>query len=302
MSRVRVSLAVVGLVLLAGCAFGSGGTGGDTPDDGDVPTPGPATNAGATTSGGTPAAASTMTESETASITPAASGDGTPRHATGDHPFVEPGTLDSRALVRAHLDALSRSDSFLLTNNGTIRYAANGSLVRRIVSIRAVDLADERRSVLLQSIGPDGVVSGGSERFENATTTCTRFDGDVGCQAPGFDRRRAMGDVVEVTSLETVGGPAFEPNGTVRQNKRDLYRYTATSFRSSLSERTRSELGPNASLDRATLLVAANGRIVEYRIVYERDQSTAPRVRIDRTYRTLAVNATTVSPPPWVPT
>jgi hypothetical protein len=62
----------------------------------------------------------------------------------------------------------------------------------------------------------------------------------------------------------------------------------------------RSELGPNATLRDATLLVAPSGRIVEYRFAVERGNGSGTRVLLERTYRTRAVNATTVASPSWL--
>lgn len=305
-----IPVLVVLAVLVAGCTFP--GTGGSSAGDGDDSAVGsaPSTDGGgdsavsADDDGGDPSDRTTGDASDGAGETATNPATATEplRTVADDHPYVADGTLDVRALVVAHTDALGRAGSLALTNNGTVRYAANGSLSARITDVRRFDFDARRLSILRRSAAPDGETLGESGQFANATTTCTLFEGEVQCAAGGFDRRQALGLTMETTSLETVAGPAFAPNGTVERDGRSLYRYTATSLRPSLGESVRSELGPNPSLRRATLLVAPGGRIVEYRFTLERDDGsgeTAERVVLQRTYRTSAVNATTVSRPGW---
>jgi hypothetical protein len=218
----------------------------------------------------------------------------------GTHPYLTDGSLDVGALVSAHIDVLAGSSSFTLTDNGSFSYVSNGSLAGTITSVRRVDLADERRRLLLRSSSPDGTVQTMSARFDNATATCTYFGDSAECAAGGFDRQRALSEIIEVTSLETVGGPVFSPDGTVTRDGRELYRYSASEFRSPLPESVAGELGPSPSLRNATLLVAPSGRIVAYHLVYEQGEGDA-RIVVERTYRTSALGETTVERPSWIP-
>lgn len=311
--RYGPTLLVVVLVVVAGCSGLPGGSDDDQaggvnatppPDTGESPRGNATAGDGSAMSGDgstTPTADAGGTGApDTTAAGIGGTPTGPPATVAGEHPHLADGSLDVATLVGAHVDVLAGVDSVRLTNNGTARYVGNGSVAVRITSVREVDFADRRRWAVLRSVDGDGEVLSGTDRYENATTTCSRFDGTVECQSGGFDRHRALGQVVEITSLETVGGPDFVPNGTVERDGRELYRYTATSFRSSLSDRTRSELGPNATLRHASLLVAPNGRVVEYRIVYERDHGNA-RVVMDRTYLTTGVDATSLDRPSWVP-
>jgi|GEM_PF-2527990 len=316
--RASVAILLV-VVLFAGC---SGLPGNSTSADGDgagvaggtaSPTDGPVPAeavAGESETGGDDddasdaddATATDGDEADSGTVTPAETADaGTVRTVADEHPYVTDGRLDARALARAHLEALGGAESFTLTNNGTVTYASNGTVATRITDVRRFGLASERLLIERRSATPDGTVQGRSSRFDNGTTTCTRYAGEAGCSEGGFDRRRAVGLAMETTSLETLAGPAFAPDGTVERDGRTLYRYSATSLRSDLGESTQSELGPNASLESATLLVAPDGRIVEYRFALERDGGAGTRVGLDRTYRTRAVDATSVTRPSWVP-
>jgi hypothetical protein len=225
---------------------------------------------------------------------------GSVRTLTGEHPYVTDDRLDARALVRSHLDALGRSDSFTLTNNATVRYVSNDSVATRIRDIRRVGLASERLLIERFAASPDGTRQGESGQFANGTTTCNWYGDRRSCSDSGFDRQEALGLAVETTGLETVAGPAFAPDGTVERGGQTLYRYSATSLRPDVGESVRSELGPNATLRDATLLVAPSGRIVEYRFAVERGNGSGTRVLLERTYRTRAVNATTVASPSWL--
>lgn len=303
-SHVAVGLVLVAVVV-AGCPAVPGGEtgasdGGAATGGADTPSPadGSAAAAGVEDGGGTASDA----ESD---ATETASGDGGTdaepvRTLSGEHPYVADGRIDVRALVRAHLEALRRADSFTLTNNATVRYASNDSVATRITDVRRVGLANERLLVERSAATLDGTVQGESGRYDNRTTTCN-WDGDEpDCTEGGFDRRQALGFTVETTGLETVAGPAFTPDGTVERDGRMLYRYSATSLRGDLDESTRSELGPNATLADATLLVAPDGRIVEYRFAVERGDGNGNRVVLERTYRTRTVNATAVPVPSWL--
>lgn len=281
-------LCVAFLLLVAGCAS-TGGDGAGSPTDGGVDqtdatvSPSPGAGTGAQNAPGT--------SRPTATAAPT---------LADDHPYVGNGSLAVARLMRDHVDALRRTVSFTLTNNGTIRHAANRTLRARITDVRRFDLEGQRLAIRRSSVDADGDRMGVSGRFVNETTTCTVLSSDGDCDDDGFDRRRALGHTVETTSLETLAAPEFRAKGTVRKDGRLCYRYTAGEFRPSLSEDLRSELGPNPSLVNATLLVAPDGRIVSYRIAYERD-AEGGRALMDRTYRTGAVNATTVQRPSWIP-
>ncbi|MFB6074601.1 MAG: hypothetical protein ABEJ89_06280 [Haloarculaceae archaeon] len=208
--------------------------------------------------------------------------------------------MSAAALLEGHRRVLRDADSFTVTNNGTNRYAGNGSVARRLESVREFDLADGRWYVSQHAVSPDGTVTGGSERFVNGSSACSRFDGEVRCSEGQASRQRAIGLSVEATSLETIGGPAFEPAGTVRQNGSQFYRYTADELRADVPEGAARELGENATLRSATLLVTPGGRIAEYRVTYGPDAGPVRGV-IERVYRTTAVNDTEPRRPDWVP-
>jgi len=314
----RASVAILlAVVLFAGCSGlpgnsasadsdGAGVAGGTaTPDDGSVPAEAGASESDTGSNDASDADDATGAdgdEADSGTVTPAGTADaGSVQTVADEHPYVTDGRLDARALARVHLEVLGGAESFTLTNNGTVTYASNGTAATRITDVRRFGLASERLLIERRSATPDGTVQGESSRFDNGTATCTRYAGEAGCSEGGFDRRRAVGLAMETTSLETLAGPAFAPDGTVERDGRALYRYSATSLRSDLGESTRSELGPNASLESATLLVAPDGRIVEYRFAIERDDGDGDRLILERTYRTRGVNATTVTRPSWVP-
>jgi len=299
MDRTLVILALVVSLSLAGCSVNLGDrsaarddSGGLDGADTDTVTPIPM-GADTATPMASPTATGTATKTTGAgTVTP-------PATVGGTHPYLADGSIDAAALVSAHVGVLGSSSSFTLTDNGTFSYVTNGSLAGTITSVRRVDLADERRRLLLQSSAPNGTIQTMSARFANATTTCTYFGDSTECAAGGFDRQRALSEVIEVTSLETVAGPVFSPDGTVTHDGRELYRYSASEFRSPLPESVAGELGPAPSLRNATLLVAPSGRIVSYHLVYEQGEDDA-RISVERTYRTTALGETTVERPSWV--
>lgn len=293
-TRPAAAILLVVLVALAGCTGFLGES--DSPPDATE------TNAGTTDATGIDATDG-EDGADAGTETPGTEDPGTDapvRTLAGDHPYVDGDSLDASSLVADHLAALRRADSFTLSNNGSARWAANDTLAVRYVDRRLFDLASQRYSIVRRAIEPGGTVASMSGRYANASAVCTSFADDVQCGDGGFDGQQALGLTVETTGLETIAGPAFSPDGTVERDGQSLYRYSATELRSSLDESTASELGSNASLDRTTLLVAPDGRIVEYHFVLERDGGDGARVLLERTYSTRAVNATSVAPPPWL--
>lgn len=294
-TRRTATLLVVALALVAGCS----GFLADDASQSSPATDGAGVETTASPDDGTPDGTGTAAPDTGATAAATAAPD--VRTRSDEHPYVSGGSLDVSALLRTHLEALGRAESFRLTNNGTARYVSNGTQVARFTDVRRFGLSARRASILRRSTATDGTVQGLSARFVNASATCTRTGDEARCGQGGFERQRALGLTVETTSLETLAGPAFAPNGTVERDGRSLYRYTATELRSSLDEDTRAELGPDPSLRSSTLLVAPDGRVVEYRFAVERGDGEGTRVLLERTYRTRAVNATTVRRPSWLP-
>lgn len=262
MRRPFATLALVLALVLAGCSGGGSGTASPTTD----PSDGPATNG----VGATP--------------TPVPLGD--------EHPYLTDGSLDARALLTAHIQRLRSVESYTLGNNVTAAYAANGSESGSLTRIDRVDLADERASLLIRRQGPDGETTE-SGQYRNATHACVIQQGEATCNEASFDDQRIVALAIETTSLETVAGPAFEPDGTVTRDGQGLYRYTASALREDLPENTASELGTNPVLSDATLLVHPSGRVFEYRITYMTG-SDDQRQQATYVYTTRDVNATSV--------
>lgn len=264
MRRTLATLALAVALVLAGCpGGGESGTAAPTTDSPD----GPATNG----VGATP----------------------TPVPLADDHPYVTADTLDMRALVRAHLQRLRALESYMLDNNVTAEYAANGSAAGSATRLDRVDLADQRAAVMARQRSPEGTLLRETGTYRNATHACTLREGSLTCRETAFDKPRVVGMALETTALETVYGPAFEPNGTITRDGQGLYRYTATALREDFPAGTAGELGTNPVLSEATLLVHPSGRIVEYEITYTTG-SDDQRQRGTYVYTTRNVNATRV--------
>lgn len=258
-------------LLLAGCLGGGGETAEATPVESEVPAADTATPA-----------AGTATPDGDREVVP----------LDGDHPHVENGTVNASALVLGHLQRLSAVESYTLGNNGTFEYAANGTAIGTTTRVDHVDLADERLSRVTRRQAA-GEVQRRTVQYGNATHQCTVRRGSLTCDERAFQPGRVIAMAIETTGLETVFGPAFEPDGTVTRDGQGLYRYRATTLRENLSESTVSELGSNATLSAATLLVHPSGRIVEYESTRTAGRGDA-RSQTTVVYTTRDVNATSV--------
>jgi len=243
-------------------------------------------------SGGGSGTASPTTDSPTGTATDGTGATPTPAPIADEHPYVTDGSLDTKALVTAHIQRLRAVESYTLGYNLTAEYASNGSSSAALTRADRVDLADERATLLIRQRGSDGDVSE-SGQYRNASHACSIQQGELACNEAPFDEQRVVALAVETTSLETVAGPAFEPAGTVTRDGQPLYRYTASAFRDDLSESVASELGANPVLNESTLLVHPSGRVVEYRLTYLTGSGDR-RQRATAVYTTRDVNATSV--------
>mgnify|MGYP000515993898 CR=1 FL=1 len=267
MGKKQAALMMTVVLLLAGC---SGGNGGAT---------------------GTPAGTETVTQ------TPESTGElATPQTAiAGEHPAVTNGTLEISNLVQEHLNFLRGVESFTVLNNRTFSYVENGSVSGRSVLINKGDITNQRQRLEIRAFTRDGDIERELIRYSNATTTCMLRDSESQCSSGGVSTREIIGSTMETTSLETVGAPAFRPDGITNREGQSLYRYSASEFRASLDSNTESELyGANPTLVEATLLVHPTGRIVEYSLTYQTGSETPQELEL--TYVTEAINATTFEP------
>jgi len=264
MRRTFATLALVFALVFAGCS-GSGGSGtpSQTTDSPDSPD--------ATVEGST----------------------GTPVSLADEHPYRTAGSVNATAMTVAHLQHLQTLDSYTLGNNVTVEYAANGSVAESVTRVDRVDFEDEELARLIRQRGADGEVRRRTVQYRNATHDCSVLNGSLSCGEGEFRERRVISTAIETTTLETVLAPAFEPDGTVTRSGQGLYRYTATTLRDNLTERTRAQLGTNPDLSEATVLVHPSGRVVEYEITYT-SGSDGQRRRGTFIYTTGAVNATSV--------
>jgi len=278
MERGVLVLAVV--LLVAGCTGGNGPTTQTAP--------------GTTTSTSTheqTAGPTTTTDPATSTAGPTTTREAIP----GEHPAVTDGTVDSSTLLGDHLATLRDADSLTVLNNRTGTYVANGTTAFRSSLTNKIDLANTRQHLTVRVYDDDGDLDRHRVQVSNATTTCTGHDETLDCTDTGVDTRRLLGSTVETTSLETLAAPAFTPAGIVEHDGHTLYRYTATEFRTDIDSNTQDELfGDDPTLVDATLLVHPSGRIVQYTITYTTGGDTDQRLAL--TYRTTAINTTTVDP------
>lgn len=270
MRRMLVAVALVLLVLAAGCAGLSSG------DDG--------TGANAT-EGTQPTADGEPDDQRSASL-------------DEPHPHVESGTLSFSSLGREHLATLREMETFALTDTVTVTNVADGSIRTRVTTEKRFDLAGERLLVeQRQETGNGGLVQA---LYRNATTQCTHQSGSTQCREEAFAVEQALGRVVEITSLETAGAPAFSPNGTTTVDGEPVYRFSADSLREDPPEQSRSELdGQNPTIESATLLVSPDGAIVRYDVRYTVDADSG-RARVERRYRITPTDGSSISPPEWL--
>jgi hypothetical protein len=262
MRRTLATFALALALVLAGCPAGESGTVSTTDDSPD----------------------GTATDGVGATQTPVPLAD--------EHPYVADGSLDVSGLLTAHIQRLRSVESYTLGYNLTAAFAANGSDSGSLTRVDNVDLADERAVFLVRQRGSDGEASE-SGQYRNATHACSIQQGELACNEAAFDEQRVVALAVETTSLETLGAPDFEADGTVTRDGQGLYRYTATTLREDLPEQTATELGTNPALSEATLFVHPSGRIVEYEITYTTG-SGDQRQRATFVYTTRDVNATSV--------
>lgn len=217
-----------------------------------------------------------------------------------EHPYVVDGRLNASALRRAHQDWMERVDSFAVTNNRTASYVANGSAISAYVTVGQFDLVDERLRLRDQLLASNGSVRTHLGWFNSETRDCTFAEGEPSCAEGGFDRGYAYDLATSRTTLDALAAPTFSPDGTTVRGGQRVYRYSATSFRSSVDESALVPLGPDPRLRSATLLVAPGGRVVEYRVRLYGDGEGPEVLRVHR-YGTSGVNETAVESPSWVP-
>lgn len=266
MRRRRLVLALVLVVLLAGCAGLSG-------DGGSNGSGGPAADTGsASTEGGS---------------------------LEGPHPHTEGDRLDPRALTSEHLGTLRDEAAFVVTDTTSVGSTENGSVQFRLITDKHVDLAAEQLLVEQRRESDDGTSELGQALYQNATTTCSRTSGSTDCRENDFDSGRALGRAIEITSLETVAAPAFSPDGTTTVDGQAVYRFSASSLRENPPEQALTELGQNPELESATLFVSPEGYVVRYDVTAVVDDGSG-RVTVERSYRVELVESGSVSPPEWV--
>ena len=217
-----------------------------------------------------------------------------------DHPYVTEGRLNASALRRAHHEWMERVDSLAVTNNRTSTYVENGSAISAHVTVGQFDLGDERLRMRDQLLASNGSVGTHLGWFNSETRDCTFADGESSCVEGGFDRGYAYDLATSGTTLGALSAPAFSPDGTTVRGGQRVYRYSATSFRSSVDDSALLPLGPDPRLRNATLLVAPGGRVVEYRVRLYGDGEGPEILRVHR-YGTSGVNETDVESPSWVP-
>lgn len=267
MRRSRLVVALVVVVLLAGCAGLSGGDGSNA-----------TTEADASANGN--------------------SADGSSTSLEGPHPHTEDDRLDPRTLTAEYLGTLQDVEAFVVTDTTAIR-SDDGSVRARLITEKHVDLGAERVLVEQRRENADGTTEPGQAVYRNATTACSRSTGSTGCRESDFDREQAIGRAVEITSLETVAAPAFSPDGTATVDGEAVYRFSASSLRENPPEQSLSELGRNPTLESATLFVSPEGIVVRYDVTATVDDDSG-RTSVERSYRVELVESGSVSPPEWI--
>lgn len=266
--RLSLLTAIAFVVLLAGCTGGGG----------------PATE---------------PTGSEAVTDPTGATADATPTHESAlkdEHPYVEDGQVNASAMLAAHIRAIERAKSLTTINNISNEDVESGTITGGQVLINRANIADQRWHLTTQAFGENWKLDFVTTRYANSSKSCYIEPGNERCRTEGFDRNRALRLTVQDTILETIQGPSFRPAGIVTRDDQSLYRYTADSFRDPLPKSADKVLTPDPVLKNATVLVAQNGRIVEYSISYTWDFDGARQLS-DDTYRTRDFNSTTVTPP-----
>lgn len=267
MRRTGILLAVVLLVVVGGCAGISGGGSNGT------------NGAASSTDGDAPGGEATSLD--------------------GPHPHTEDDALVVDSLVTGHAETLRSMETFVLTDTVTVTHVSNGSLLTEVTTEKRFDLGAERFRIERRQTDATGAESQLEALYQNATTRCTRRSGSAECGESPFDPDRALGRVVEITSLETVAAPAFSPNGTTTLDGDAVYRFSASSMRADPPEDAVTELGRNPTVESATLLVSPDGHVVRYDVRFTVD-SDSGRVRLERSYRISPTESGSVSPPEWV--
>ncbi len=267
----RGTLIVVALILvvgLAGCTGISGDDGSNATPDGDTPTVAEPTDPGS-------------------------------NGLDGPHPYMENDTLALESMMAGHLETLGEREQFVLTNTVTVRDGANESNHTQVILEKRFDFAAERLHIRQRQEGPNAGENP-VDLYRNATTQCSRQSGSVQCRESQFDPNRALGRVVEITALETVGAPAFSPNGTTTVNGEAVYRFSATELRDDPPEQSISELGVDPTIHAATLFVSSEGHVVGYDVTAT-VESNGDRVEVVRSYRITSIDGLSITPPEWVP-
>ncbi|GAB3679958.1 hypothetical protein GCM10028857_01990 [Salinarchaeum chitinilyticum] len=290
MTRTRTVLALGLLLVLAGCA-GFGGTDGDSGPNASADVQSPAEDPANGTDSGTDQDANGEEDSEDGQQTTS---------LDGPHPYTSEGSPNVSALVGGHLVTLQDEETFTLTDTATLRNAANGSLQLEVTTEKRFDLASEQLLIERWQTEGSGTETKTLGRYQNATTICTQDGDSVDCGPSEFDSGTALGRVVEITTLESVAAPAFSANGTTTVDGQAVYRFSADSIRDDAPEQAITELGQNATIESATLLVAPDGHVVRYDVSYAVDGDSG-RVAIDRRYQITLTDQSSLTPPEWVP-
>jgi len=223
---------------------------------------------------------------------------------SGDHPYVESGTLNGSALLVAHHRALVGSESYTVTDRTTGTDVDSGSVAVEDHLVLRVNRSQERSNgswlVAQSRRAPDQP----SDTYRNATAHCTHQSGTVECDERPFTTatyRQFGRDVLFLGTVRKLNRSTFEPDGTVIRDGQALYRYTATGLRSDRPAGGDGEYVTDAELVSATVLVTGAGYVYEFTetVAGDRDGDSG-RLRVERTHRVTGMNGTTVEVPGWV--
>lgn len=278
MARTATGVALAILLVMAGCAGGGNGN--------------PTTTATSTTPTATESPVQTTTDIPTTTV----------ETVTGEHPFVEGGTLNTTLLLANHLRSLVYSESYTVIDAITgsdpasdavevedrLRFAANGS--------------QERSNGTWITAQSWRTPEQPEDSYRNDSALCVHQSESIECYDQPFTDHtyRQFGrDMFFLGTVRTLRFLEVEPDGVVTRNGQQFYRYTATGFASNLPDNGFSEQLSNEQFVSATVLVAPEGYIYEYSVTIRGETADGP-LRVERTHQVLAMNKTIVETPEWL--